>query len=61
MRDPSTYSPGGSGLPHWKEDPDLRGVRDPGALEKLPPAERSAWRALWTGVDSLLGRAPTGR
>ncbi|MFO0891165.1 MAG: tetratricopeptide repeat protein [Isosphaeraceae bacterium] len=44
-------------LAHWKEDPDLAGIRDPEALQKLPEAERKEWQALWSEVDRLLGRA----
>jgi serine/threonine-protein kinase len=42
---------------HWKVDTDLAGVRDTGALTKLPEAERAAWRALWNEVDAVLARA----
>jgi tetratricopeptide (TPR) repeat protein len=35
----------------WKVDPDLAPVRDRGALERLPEAERAEWRALWAEVD----------
>jgi serine/threonine-protein kinase len=38
----------------WKADPDLAGVREPAALEKLPEAERAEWRALWAEVDQVL-------
>jgi serine/threonine-protein kinase len=34
-------------LARWREDPDLAGLRDADALEKLPPAERQEWRILW--------------
>ncbi len=44
-------------LRHWLVDPDLDGVRDQAALAKLPEAERTAWRALWADVDTLLKRA----
>jgi hypothetical protein len=44
-------------LTHWREDPDLAGVRDPGAPEKLPEDERHAWRQLWADVAALLRRA----
>ena len=33
-------------MSHWKQDTDLAGVRDPKALEKLPPDERDAWQKL---------------
>ena len=41
-------------IAHWQQDPDLIGVRDPKAMEKLPPAERNAWQQLWKDVDALL-------
>ena len=34
-------------------DPDLAGVRDKEALEKLPEAERKAWARLWVEVEAL--------
>ena len=43
-------------LTHWKQDTDLTGVRDPKALEKLPPDERDAWQKLWQDVDALLAK-----
>ena len=47
-------------LQHWKADSDLAGVRDAGALEKLPESERVAWRSLWAEVDALLARTRGG-
>ena len=48
-------------LRHWKQDPDLAGVRDGDALAKLPADERRAWEALWKDVDALLkGEARPG-
>ena len=41
-------------LAHWKGDGDLAGVREASALDKLPEAERTEWRALWADVDGLL-------
>jgi hypothetical protein len=41
-------------LAHWKEDPDLAGVRDQQVLARLPEGERAGWRKLWAGVDYLL-------
>ncbi len=41
-------------LEHWYVDTDLAGVRDAGALAKLPESERAAWRALWAEVNALL-------
>jgi serine/threonine-protein kinase len=46
-------------LNHWKEDADLAGIREAGALAKLPEAERKAWQALWADVASLQSRAAT--
>jgi serine/threonine-protein kinase len=48
-------------LQHWQADPDLAGVRDRDAIEKLPAEERRAWEALWNDVDVLLkGAAKPG-
>ena len=44
-------------LAHWRTDSDQAGLRDPDALEKLPPAERLECRALWGDLDALLKRA----
>jgi serine/threonine protein kinase len=44
-------------LAHWKTDPDLAGVREPGSLEKLSEHERAEWVKLWHDVDALLERA----
>jgi tetratricopeptide (TPR) repeat protein len=41
----------------WRDDPQLAGVRDPDALEKLPEAERVAWLSLWADADALLRKA----
>ena len=41
---------------HWKQDPDLAGVREAEALAKLPPGEHKAWQTLWSDVDSLVMR-----
>jgi serine/threonine-protein kinase len=40
-------------LQHWKEDPDLAGVRGD-ALAKLSEAESQPWKKLWADVDALL-------
>jgi serine/threonine protein kinase/tetratricopeptide (TPR) repeat protein len=45
------------GLAHCWSDPDLAGLRDQDALDKLPPAERQECRALWGDIDALLKRA----
>jgi serine/threonine-protein kinase len=47
-------------LQRWKADPDLAGLRDPEALKRLPEAEQSTCRALWTEVDVLLAKARAG-
>jgi hypothetical protein len=44
-------------LQHWQKRPDLAGVRDKAALDRLPAAERDAWQRLWSDVGSLLQRA----
>src|SRR5262249_16473490 len=44
-------------LRHWRQDPDLAGVRDPGALAKLPERERKDWQTLWAEGDARLHRA----
>jgi hypothetical protein len=37
-------------LRHWQADPDLAGLRESAALDKLPEAERQAWRQFWDEV-----------
>jgi serine/threonine-protein kinase len=44
-------------LLHWQADVDLAGLREPGALDKLPLDERKEWGALWSDVTALLKRA----
>jgi eukaryotic-like serine/threonine-protein kinase len=44
-------------MKHWQTDPDLAGVRDKDALDKLPEAERDAWRKLWDDVAAVLAKA----
>jgi hypothetical protein len=44
-------------LEHWRTDPDLAGIRNPGALANAPAGEQTAWRALWADVDALLNKA----
>jgi serine/threonine-protein kinase len=44
-------------LMHWQADPDLAGLREPAALDKLPADERQEWLALWQTVTKLLNRA----
>ena len=45
------------GLMNWKNNPDLAGIRDPGALAGLPADEQKACRELWSEVDALLEKA----
>jgi hypothetical protein len=44
-------------LAQWRNAPDLATLRDSGALDNLPPAERSECRALWAEVDVRLSAA----
>lgn len=48
-------------LSKWRDDPDLAGVRDPDALDKLSPAERQACSELWRDLDALLARVRNTR
>jgi hypothetical protein len=50
-------------LDHRLVDEDFVSVRDPRALERLPPAEREAWRKLWADVRELRDRTapPPGK
>jgi tetratricopeptide (TPR) repeat protein len=50
----------GQRLEHWRQDPDLAGVRDAAALAHLPEAERDRWRRLWAEVEQVLTRARVG-
>jgi tetratricopeptide (TPR) repeat protein len=43
-------------LDHWREDPDLAGIREVNTLAKLPEAELKKWQTLWNDVDSLRKR-----
>ena len=38
----------------WQTEPGLAGVRDPAALDKLPPEEATAWREFWQAVSARL-------
>jgi predicted Ser/Thr protein kinase len=40
-----------------RADPDLAGLREPGALDQLSAEERDEWLALWKEVGALLKRA----
>jgi hypothetical protein len=44
-------------LKHWQQDSDLAGIRDAGALARLPADERKAFAQLWADVAALLKRA----
>jgi len=44
-------------LARWGTDRDLAGLRDPDALDRLPPAERQECRTLWADIDALIRRA----
>jgi serine/threonine-protein kinase len=44
-------------LHHWQGDTDLRGVRHPWSLLRLPADERRHWQKLWTDVKSLLQKS----
>jgi serine/threonine-protein kinase len=43
-------------LTQWRGDPDLAGLREPDALDRLPAEERKEWSALWAEVGALLKR-----
>ncbi len=45
-----------STMTNWRANPDLAGLRTPGALEKLSVEERKDWLLLWNEVDALLER-----
>jgi tetratricopeptide (TPR) repeat protein len=44
-------------LPLWQTEPDLAGIRDPSAMDKMPADEREECLTLWQEVGSLLKRA----
>jgi serine/threonine-protein kinase len=46
-------------MQHWQTDSDLSGLREPGALEALPPDERKECLALWKEVAAVVGRVQT--
>jgi hypothetical protein len=46
-------------LAHLWSDPDLAGLFERDALNKLPTAERQECRALWADIDTLIRRAQT--
>jgi len=48
-------------LTHWQVDPDLAGVRESSAMDKLSTEERKECLALWQAVGNLLRRAREGK
>ncbi|MDB5387304.1 MAG: tetratricopeptide repeat protein, partial [Planctomycetaceae bacterium] len=44
-------------LTRWTADSAIAGLREPGALQKLPAAERDGWSALWLDVERLRNQA----
>ena len=48
-------------LRRWRESSDLAGLRDPDAMIKLPPAERSECLSLWNDFNLLFDRASSPR
>jgi tetratricopeptide (TPR) repeat protein len=48
-------------LSHWQKDPDLAGIRDKTALDKLPAEEQKAFGRLWADVAALLKKAEQKR
>jgi serine/threonine-protein kinase len=46
---------------HWQTDDDFAGLREPGAVAKLPPGERKEWLALWQEVAAVVRRAQRTR
>jgi hypothetical protein len=43
-------------LARWLTDPELTGLRDKTALNKLAPDEQAECRALWNQVNEVLNR-----
>jgi serine/threonine-protein kinase len=41
-------------LRHWRNDPDLAGLRDPAALSKLPAGEQQVCKGFWAEVVALV-------
>jgi tetratricopeptide (TPR) repeat protein len=44
-------------LKHWRDDPALKGLREPDELDKLPADERKDCLRLWDESRAVLGRA----
>jgi eukaryotic-like serine/threonine-protein kinase len=53
---PDTRMRAREALMDWQRDPDLSGLRESGALDKLPAEERKEWFALWKDAEALLHR-----
>jgi tetratricopeptide (TPR) repeat protein len=47
----------GKQMQHWKQDPDLAGIRQAAALAKLPAQEQAACKKFWADVAALHKRA----
>jgi serine/threonine-protein kinase len=43
-------------LERWQVDPDLAGLREPEALDRLPLVERQEWHTFWNDVNALCKR-----
>jgi eukaryotic-like serine/threonine-protein kinase len=48
-------------LTQWQVDPDLAGLRESSAMDKLSTDERKECLALWQAVGNLLRRAREGK
>jgi hypothetical protein len=48
----------GSRLREWQQCKELKSVREPAALAKLPDAEREEWQRLWADVAALIAGGP---
>jgi serine/threonine-protein kinase len=48
-------------LAQWQADPELAGLREPGALDRLPADERQESHALWKEVAAVLRRSHATR
>jgi hypothetical protein len=44
-------------LSQWQKDPDLVGIRDAAALNKLPAEEQKAFAQLWADLAAMLKKA----
>jgi hypothetical protein len=44
-------------LMHWRADPDLAGLREPSALNKLSTDESKECLALWKEAEDVVRRA----